>query len=237
MNTGKKVIVVTGGNSGIGLETARGLCELGHDVIISVRDDIKGETTVSDIKSKVSNAEISYITMEMSDPDSIREFVKKFHATGKSLHVLINNAGIMAHSLENKERSIARDDSSLEKTMIVNCMGPFLLTNLLLDDLKSAATGDNPARIVNVSSMLTTHQKAASKKGFFIDDLMLAEEGNYRDAMQAYRNSKLAMNLWTLQLAADLQGTYVIANTVCPGFIPSTGLARNFTTSWKGFVD
>lgn len=231
----KQVIIVTGANIGIGLQTAIGLCELGHDVVISVRDDAKGEAAIADIKEAVPNAKVSYIIMEMSDPGSIREFVKQFRATGKSLNVLVNNAGLVM-PMENSQRYSARGNESLEATMTVNCMGPFLLTQLLLDDLKSTATDKAPSRIVNVSSGLTV-MKRASMQGFFINDLMLAEEGHYRNGGQAYRNSKLAMNLWTLRLAADLRGTNVIANTVCPGFIPSTGLGRNMVNSWRGLVN
>ena len=232
---GKKVIIITGANCGIGLETAIGLCELGHDVVISVRDAAKGEATISEIKAKVSDAQVMYFTMEMSDPQSIRGFVEQFRSTGKKLHVLINNAGLFKPYYD-PTRFIAREDESLEISMTVNCMGPFLLTNLLLDMLKEAGTETEPTRIVNVSSSLTVAKRAAKESGFFIEDIMLKEEGHYKNGMQSYRNSKLALNLWTAELAQKLHGSHVIANTVCPGFIPSTNLPRDSTTSFSGLV-
>ncbi|XP_067932213.1 retinol dehydrogenase 12-like [Watersipora subatra] len=224
----KKVIIITGANSGIGFETAKGLCQLGHDVVISVRDDAKGEATISAIKAQVPEAQLMYIPMEMSDPQSIRDFVEKFLATGKPLHVLINNAGLNK-GFRCTERFIARDDPSLELTMIVNSMGPFLLTHLLLDKLKETGTHSEPARVVNVSSMVTV-RNASSDNCFFIDDLMLEGE-HYKNGYQSYRNSKLAMNLWSNLLAVKLKGSTVIINTLCPGFIPSTGIFRDETTS------
>ncbi|XP_067931966.1 retinol dehydrogenase 12-like [Watersipora subatra] len=224
----KKVIIVTGANSGIGFEAAKGLCQLGHDVVISVRDDAKGETTVSAIKAEVPEAQLMYITMEMSDPQSIRDFVEKFLATGKPLHVLINNAGL-SKGFRSAERFTARDDALLEITMIVNCMGPFLLTHLLLEKLKESGTESSPARIVNVSSSLTL-RKAPPPNGLTLANLML-EGDAYKSGYQAYRNSKLALNLWSNLLAAKLEGSSVILNTVCPGFIPGTGLARDSLTS------
>ena len=232
----QKVIIVTGANCGIGLETAIGLCEKGHDVVISTRDDTKGEAAVAEIKAKVPDACVMYIPMELSEPESIREFVHRFMETGKPLHVLVNNAGLFKQ-YRSPERSSARNNEALEITMTVNCMGTFLLTNLLLDKLKETATEANQARIVNVSSGITT--LAANKtKGFFIDDIMLVGEGNYESGLQSYRNSKLALNMWSRKLAEDLAGTNVIINCVCPGFIPNTGLAReNLTnTSSRFFI-
>mgnify|MGYP001791835712 FL=1 len=225
---GKKVIIVTGANSGIGLEAAKGLCELGHDVIVSVRDDTKGEATVKAVKEAVPNANVMYITMELTDPLTIRDFVAKFKATGKKLNILVNNAG-MFKEYRSKERFTARNDPALEVTMIANCMGPFLLTQLLLEDLKATATAEVPSRIVNVSSMVTTR---ATKAGpFSLDDLMLEQPGMYQSGVHSYRNSKLAMNLWANELAKKLEGSNVIINSLCPGFIPSTALGRDTTSN------
>jgi len=220
----KKVIIVTGANSGIGLEAAKGLCELGHDVIVSVRDDTKGEATIKAIKEAVPEATVMYITMELTDPQSIRDFVAKFQATGKKLNILLNNAGLFK-PYKSPVRHIAREDPKYELTMTANCMGPFLLTQLMLDDLKATGTAEVPSRIANVSSMLTVRAKTAGP--FSIEDLMLEKPGVYKNGMHAYRNSKLAMNLWANELAKRLEGSHVIINSLCPGFIPSTGLGRD----------
>mgnify|MGYP001791681619 FL=1 len=228
----EKVIIITGANSGIGLETAKSLCELGHDVVISVRDDDKGRTTTDIIKAGTKDAKISYITMELSDPMSIRRFVDKFHETGKKLNVLINNAGLFMRFM-GTERTIVRQDQTREVTMTVNCMGSFLLTNLLIDDLKATATKEKPSRVVNVSSNLTVQGKAFGTGDFFIDDLMLAKEGAYVNGLHSYRNSKIALNMWSNELAEKLKSSNVTVNTVCPGWIPSTGLKRHNPIDWK----
>lgn len=226
-----KTIILTGANSGIGLECAKELCRLGHDVVISVRDGVKGETTISSIKSEVPNAKIMYIVMELSDSNSIRDFVMKFHQTQKPLHVLINNAGCL-QDFYDSTRMTAQNDPSLELTMTVNCMAPFLLTSLLLDDLKATGTKSSPSRIVNVSSMIVLLQRE-SLKPFYIDDLMLAKAGNYKGGGQAYRCSKVALNLWSNELAKKLQESNVTINTLCPGFIPATSLSRNAPQTLK----
>ena len=223
----KQVIIVTGANSGVGLDTATRLCSMGHDVVISVRDSAKGVSTIETIRKTVPQATIMYITMELSDPQSIRDFVTQFKETGKQLNVLINNAGLFKR-FDDKQRYTARNDPALELTMITNCMGPFLLTNLLLDDLKASASLSVPSRIVNVSSMITSKRQSAP---FYIDDLMLAQPGSHVNGLHTYRNSKLALNLWSNQLALTLAGTNVVVNTVCPGFIPSTNLGRDFRSS------
>lgn len=222
-----KVIIVTGANSGVGLDSATRLCSMGHDVVVSVRDHAKGQATIATIKETVPQANVMYLTMELTDPQSIRDFVTKFKETGKQLNVLVNNAGLFK-KFTDKQRYTARNDSSLELTMIANCMGPFLLTNLLLDDLKAAASEAYPSRIVNVSSMITSKGKSSQ---FYINDLMLAEPGHHVNGYQTYRNSKLALNLWSNQLASTLARTNVVINTVCPGFIPSTNLGRDFRSS------
>lgn len=227
----EKTIIITGANSGIGLETAKKLCSLHHDVIISVRDDSKGEATIEEIRSLVPDAEVLYLTMDLTDPDSIREFVEKFKATGKSLNVLINNAGL-ARPMFDKERYSVTGESNKERTMTANCMGPFLLTKLLLDELKATGTAENPSRVVNVSSQVTKWQDKAGATPFYIDDLMLREEGNYKSGVQAYRNSKIAMNLWSNSLARQLKDEYVVVNTLCPGVIPSTSLNRTMKATW-----
>ncbi|XP_067928385.1 retinol dehydrogenase 12-like [Watersipora subatra] len=229
----KKVVIVTGGSSGLGLETAKTLCELGHHVIISVRDDEKGQAAVSQIRSSLPTADITFSIMELSDPQSIRGFVKRFLSSEKPLHVLMNNAGLF-RQWSNKQRVTVRNDPRLELTMSVNCMGHFLLTNLLLDKLKASGTNADPARIVNVSSSLTVDKVGVEQSGFFIDDLMLAEKDHYLTGLQSYRNSKLALNLWTNEMATQLEGSNVVVNSMCPGFIPETGLARENRTSLIG---
>ena len=222
-------VIVTGANSGIGYEVAKSLCRQGHDVVISVRDEEKGDSTVSRIKSEFPDAQLTYFTMEMSDPQSIRSFVENFKATGKSLHILINNAGVL-HSWSESERHCVRGDESLEETMMVNCIGPFLLTNLLLHKLKESANKESPSRIVNVSSNAINFKPIEWPVN--LDDIMLENTDSYICGAQAYRHSKVGMNLWSKELASRLNGTNVTVNCLCPGFVPDTAIFRNTSISF-----
>lgn len=225
-------VVITGANSGLGYEAAEELCKRGYDVVISVRDEQKGESTIKKIKEVVPEAKIMYLIMELSEPSSIRSFVENFKQTGKPIHVLLNNAGFFPN--KRNETGAPHGDEALEMAMVVNCMGTFLLTNLLLEKLTESGSLERPARIVNVSSSLINRNDGNGKWPFYIDDLMLAEPGHYVSGMQAYRCSKVALNLWANELAKKLEGTNVIINNICPGFIPTTNLSRTFNTGILG---
>ncbi len=194
-----KVCIVTGANSGIGKATSLGLAQMGATVVMVCRDRTKGEEAQNEIKTKSGNDAIDLLLAELSSQDSIRQLVENFQQHYMQLHILINNAGGV---------NLSRRDTvdGFEMTFAVNYLAPFLLTNLLLDKLKASA----PARIVNVSS--ESHESGYIK----MDDLQL--EKKYR-LMRAYGQSKLALVLFTYELARRLQGTGVTANCLHPGFV------------------
>ena len=194
-----KVCIVTGANSGIGKATSLGLAQMGATVVMVCRDRTKGEEAQNEIKTKSGNDAIDLLLAELSSQDSIRQLVENFQQHYMQLHILINNAGGV---------NLSRRDTvdGFEMTFAVNYLAPFLLTNLLLDKLKASA----PARIVNVSS--ESHESGYIK----MDDLQL--EKKYR-LMRAYGQSKLALVLFTYELARRLQGTGVTANSLHPGFV------------------
>ena len=194
-----KVCIVTGANSGIGKATSLGLAQMGATVVMVCRDRTKGEEAQNEIKTKSGNNAIDLLLAELSSQDSIRQLVENFQQHYTQLDVLINNAGGV---------NLSRRDTvdGFEMTFAVNYLAPFLLTNLLLDKLKASA----PARIVNVSS--ESHESGYIK----MDDLQL--EKKYR-LMRAYGQSKLALVLFTYELARRLQGTGVTANCLHPGFV------------------
>ena len=194
-----KVCIVTGANSGIGKATSLGLAKMGATVVMVCRERTKGEEAQNEIKTKSGNDAIDLLLADLSSQDSIRQLVENFQQHYTQLHVLINNAGGV-----NLSRRVTVD--GFEMTFAVNYLAPFLLTNLLLDKLKASA----PARIVNVSS--ESHESAYIK----MDDLQL--EKKYR-LMRAYGQSKLALVLFTYELARRLQGTGVTANCLHPGFV------------------
>src|SRR5438067_3704438 len=201
-----KVCVVTGANSGIGKATAMGLAQMGATVVMVCRDQAKGEGAQNEIKEKSGNDAIDLMLADLTSQASIRQLAENIEQRYQQLHVLINNAGGV--NLTRRETS-----DGFEATFAVNYLAPFLLTNLLLDKLKASS----PARIVNVSS--ESHQSGYIK----MDDLEL--EKGYR-LMRAYGQSKLALVLFTYELARRLQGTGVTANCLHPGFV-ATNIGQN----------
>eukprot|EP00904_Undaria_pinnatifida_P006898 jgi/Undpi1/3338/HiC_scaffold_15.g06711.m1 len=127
-----RVCVVTGANAGIGKATAMGLAQQGAHVVLACRSVRKGEAACADIRRKVPGAVVDTLALDLESIDSIRGFVKSFRQTSLPLHVLVNNAGIIPGKPE-----LVR---GMEKSMVVNHLGPFLLTSLLLPDLRRSAS-------------------------------------------------------------------------------------------------
>ncbi len=194
-----KACMVTGANSGIGKATALGLAQVGANVVMVARDRARGEVAQNEVKAKSGNNSVDLLVADLSSQQSIRQLVENFKQHYKQLYVLINNAGVFM--LTRRETV-----DGLEITFAVNYLAPFLLTNLLLDVLKASA----PARIVNVSS--EAHENGYIK----MDDLQAKK--NYRP-FRAYGQSKLALVMFTYELARRLQGTGVTANCLHPGFV------------------
>jgi NAD(P)-dependent dehydrogenase (short-subunit alcohol dehydrogenase family) len=203
-----KICLVTGATSGIGKVTVLGLAQMGATVVMVGRDREKGEAVQNEIKTKSRNEAVDLLLADLSSQESIRQLAENLLERYTKLHVLINNAGMV--SLTRRETV-----DGLEVTFAVNQLAPFLLTNLLLDVLKASA----PSRIINVSS--DSHEAGYIK----MDDLQL--EKHYR-FMRAYGQSKLALVLFTYELARRLQGTGVTANCLHPGFV-ATNIGQNGT--------
>ena len=203
----ERTVIVTGGNNGIGLETAVGLTRLGAHVVITARNQAKGEAALADIKNRSESNNVELMLADFASLASIRGFVEKFKAHHDRLDVLVNNAGGI-----NTSRSETLD--GFETTFGVNHLGYFLVTNLLLDMLKASA----PARVVSVSS--GAHLRS---KGMNFDDLNA--EQSYR-GMGVYGRSKLANVLFTYELARRLEGSGITANCLHPGVVRS-GFGQN----------
>jgi len=199
--TGKNVIV-TGGNTGIGLETTKVIAAAGATVIVPARDIEKAKKNLMGIP----NVELEAVNL--IDPLSIDAFSEKFLASGRPLHLLINNAGIMWVPLQ-------RDSRGIESQLATNYLGQFQLTARLWPALKKA----NGARVINVSSY--GHQMAP----FNFDDPNF-EHREY-ETLQAYGQSKTASNLFTLELDNLAKAFNVRAYSLHPGSIHGTELARN----------
>jgi len=201
-----KTSLITGGNSGIGKATALGLARMGATVIIVSRDKERGEVALADIIAKSGNRNLELMLADMSSQDSVRQLASDFKARYKMLHLLVNNAGVYL------TRRITTVDG-LESTFAINHLGPFLLTSLLLDLLKASA----PSRIVNISS--------DAHNGAKVDFEDLQGEKKF-SGWRAYGQSKLAMILFTHELAKKLDGTGVTVNSAHPGVV-RTNFANN----------
>lgn len=196
-----KVAIVTGGNTGIGLETVKTLSKAGATVIVPARNVEKAKKNLEGI------AHVEIAQMDLIDPDSIDAFAAKFLASGRPLHLLINNAGIMFVPLR-------RDQKGNESQLAVNFLAAFRLTARLWEALKKA----NGARVVNVSSL--GHHFAPFN---FTDPNF--EQREYH-TLQAYGQSKTALNLFSLELNNRAQPFHVSAYSLHPGNIWGTELAR-----------
>lgn len=205
-----KVCLVTGSTSGIGKVTARELANKGATVVLVCRNRAKGEDAQAEIKQATGNDLVDLLVADLSLLQDVRRLATEFQAKYSNLHILINNAGGVYSS-----REITSE--GLEATLAVNYLAPFLLTELLIDTLKASA----PARIINVSSM-------AQSRNIAFDNL----QGEKRYAsMSNYGQAKLALILFTYELARRLAGTGVTVNALHPGLV-----ASNFNSGTKGIT-
>lgn len=210
-----KIAIVTGGNTGIGLETTKTLAAAGATVIVPARDMEKAA------KNLMGLANVEIETMDIMNPASIDAFAEKFLSSGRSLHLLINNAGIMWVPFRKDQRGI-------ESQLATNYIGQFHLTARLWPALRQAGG----ARVVNVSSL--GHHISP----FLFDDPNF-EQQEY-ETLKAYGQSKTASNLFALELDNRARAYNVRAYSVHPGSIGGTELAREAPEALfreMGFLD
>lgn len=196
-----KTAVITGASNGLGRAAAFALAGMGAELVLICRNRELAESTVDAIKRETGNSRVDYLLADLSSQAEIRRVAAQFLASGRPLHILLNNAGALF-----AQRTVSVD--GYEKTFALNHLGYFLLTALLLERMKASA----PARIVNVASR--AHHGA--RRGLPFDDLQ--NEHGY-SSFGAYGQSKLANILFTRELARRLRGSGVTANALHPGFV------------------
>ncbi len=202
-----KTVVITGGSSGIGLETARGLAEKGARVVMVVRSRERGEAAIANIKTTAPNAELELVLADLYLMTEVRRAGRELRERCPRIDVLINNAGLIHGS-----RELTGD--GFEKTFALNHLAAFLLTYELREVLAKSA----PARVVTVSSF--GHNFAR----FTWDDLATMKKWTGQSFV--YGASKLC-NIWFAKEAArKFAGTGVTSNALHPG-----GVASNFGQS------
>jgi NAD(P)-dependent dehydrogenase (short-subunit alcohol dehydrogenase family) len=196
-----KTVVVTGCNSGIGLETMRVLALRGAHVIGTARTLERGQEAVASIKGKATP-----VVLELSDFDSVVAGANAIQAMGTPIDALICNAGVLLTELQQVR--------GMEMQFVVNHLGHFILVNRLLDRVTAAPQG----RVVVVGSM--SHRQVPAG-GIQFDNL--SGQGWER---QAYGHSKLANGLFSLELSKRLAGTRATSNSLHPGVV-ATNIMRN----------
>ncbi|HVV20572.1 MAG TPA: SDR family NAD(P)-dependent oxidoreductase [Pseudonocardiaceae bacterium] len=215
--TGREVIV-TGGASGLGAETARALATAGARVVLATRG--RGDTVAARLRERTGNPNVEHRVLHLDSLASVRAFTADYLATGRPLHLLVNNAGIMAAPL-------ARTADGFESQFGVNHLGHFALTTGLLPALRAAGS----ARVVVLSSR-------AHRRGDVDFDDPNYERRPY-DPWQAYGRSKTANGLFAVGLTAHHGGEGITANAVMPGAI-MTDLMRHMSPADladRGWVD
>lgn len=210
-----KVIIVTGGNSGIGFEAVEAFTTKGAEVISACRDTEKGEKAKVEILVNNPEAKIEVIALDLMDLNSIRKFAETFKSKYKKLDVLLNNAGIMMNPY-----GLTKD--GFESQMGTNHLGHFTLTGLLLDLIKSTPN----SRVVNISS-------SAHNMGKMNFNNLLFENGKGYSRIKAYGRSKIANLLFTYELQKRFESinSSSIAVAAHPG-ISDTKLGRHFENIW-----
>jgi len=206
--TGTEVIV-TGGAAGLGAETARALAAAGARVILAARDRTRGEQAAARMRETTGNPDVEFGELHLDSLASVRGFAARYLDTGRPLHILINNAGIMAAPL-------TRTAEGFESQFGVNHLGHFALTTELLPALRAAGT----ARVVSLSS------RGHRRSDVDFDDPNY-EHRSY-DAWEAYGQSKTANGLFGVGLTARHRDDGITGNAVMPGMI-MTDLMRHVT--------
>ncbi|GHD81677.1 NAD(P)-dependent dehydrogenase (short-subunit alcohol dehydrogenase family) [Salinibacterium amurskyense] len=209
-----KVAIVTGANSGLGLETSRALLKAGAHVVMTMRSEAKAQSTVATLQADLGDVSLETMLLDLADLESVRRFSEMFHGKHSRLDLLINNAGIM---MTDAQLTI----DGFESQLGTNHLGHFALTGHLLDLIR-ATPG---ARVVSLSSV-------AHRWGFMEFGNLMFQNGSYTPRA-AYGRSKLANLLFAYELqrlfeAADVDAISVAAHPGTAG----TGLADHLFNRW-----
>lgn len=215
MMTTHKVALVTGANKGIGLEIARQLAQSGITVFLGARDFARGQQAVAALASSGVNAEV--VEIDLNDDQTIAAAAQVIGDRYGRLDILVNNAGII--DAEDGPPSIATIGAA-RRLMETNFIGTLAVTQAMLPLLRQSPAG----RIVNLATTLGS----------------LAINGDpsspyYEARLIGYNASKAALNMLTIQLAAELKGTGIAVNSVAPGYVKTDLTGNNgFMTAEEG---
>ncbi len=209
--------IVTGGSSGIGIETVRALASAGAELTLAVRNLTAGQRVADEIKHSTGNQKIQVSSLDLAVQSSIHHFIQNWQG---SLHLLINNAALIPSTL-------LRTPEGWELQFAVNYLGHFKLCLGLHDALAAGAAQRGDARIVSLTS------GAHMRSPVMFEDLQF-QQRNY-DPQAAYAQSKTADCLFVVEATRRWSADGIFANAVNPGGI-ATGLQRDFTQQQKDYL-
>lgn len=204
----RKIAMVTGANSGMGLATSMELARAGMHVVMVCRSETRGKEALAKVRENAGSGSAELMLCDLGSLADIRRFAAEFNARGEALDVLVNNAGVVS-----LKRELTKD--GFESMIGINHLGHYLLTMLLLDRMKES----EQARIVVVAS-------GAYKAGRIrFEDPHFSKGFN---VASGYAQSKLANILFAQSLAKRLAGTAVTVNSLHPGAVAtSIGVNRD----------
>jgi NAD(P)-dependent dehydrogenase (short-subunit alcohol dehydrogenase family) len=198
-----KRVIVTGATSGIGKATALELARRGGHLTIVCRNMEKGKATAGEVETAVPGTSVEVLLADLSELSQVRRIAQEIRARYPIVDILVNNAGV-------QDLRARLSGDGFDHMLASNYLGPFLLTNLILDRVRAAPTG----RIVVVAS--EAHRMSGP-----VDPETFEHLGNYNRAggMRAYGRTKLLDLLFALELARRLKDDRVTANALCPGLV------------------
>jgi len=226
-----KLVVITGANCGIGLETAKELARRGATLILGCRSRERGETAVREIVASSSNTRVEMVELDLLDLSSVRRFAKEVAGRPQPIHLLINNAGFW-DGAGRKTWAAGKSHLSadgLEFVTQCNHLAPFLLTNLLRARLAAAGT----ARVINVSSIAAVlNWQGIGRAPLDMDNINYAKDHSPQALKFAYHNSKLMNILFSREMSRRWGSLGITSYSAHPGLV-RTEVFRNFSAMFE----